>query len=218
MGIMKKHEHESGFFEENVLAAEAKRFPAYDKKRQYHHNNHYQTNGKPSLLRDPCKRFNMDTYQNKTIVIDSDDENDKDSSDELEVSSSRSHSKHAVPESDDALINIDDDDDDEEDYDPQSCANGNMTDSSEGNSNKSNNHVEDISDDDDDIVVQSTPRIEHRHANPAHANSDKSKAAASSNPQLQTEIEHASTIRAQGKSFLLLSLFCFQCIQSYVSQ
>lgn len=50
MGLIKKHEHESGFFEENSLNSDATN-RLNDKKRGQHSYHHYPTNGKSQLLR-----------------------------------------------------------------------------------------------------------------------------------------------------------------------
>lgn len=58
MGLIKKHDHESGFFEDNLLSSEARRQPEATRKYGQHY---HQTNGKHQMLRESAlSKFNAE--------------------------------------------------------------------------------------------------------------------------------------------------------------
>lgn len=262
MGLIKKHDHESGFFEDNVLSTDASARPN-DKKRGQNSYHQYQTNGKPQLLRGSAlnkygghpknvknrqssssssgsdyectqktskqplenqhlaskhhsskyyqSQNNKKSFQSGTIVIDSEDEAEKDSSDENnDRLNTRSNANEIAQESDETTINIDDEDEYSSNHANYS---GELNDSFDVAEGDNSNYIEAISEDDAESM-SSPPRKESKQIYGSDATpkktSEKSRTDSSAASQLALEIEEASTIRKQGKRFYYTFYTLFQ--------
>lgn len=242
MGLKKTHEHESGFFEENMLTTSESsknrfKLAAEESTRssqQIRESSRNQTN-----MIDSCNNVsekfeklissfsNYNTYEtNQTIVIDSDedDTNDDNRYSDRIVMSTVTNGHCSNPDHD--VVDVADDSD-EEIIESIQVRIG-------------DNHVDDSADDDVDVDCSSNKidkQQQHKNGHMSSQQSGQSKSSntssnnnkvqekskngdtdAKSSAQLMQEIEEASTIRPQGECnqidvYFFSPSVCFECRQ-----
>lgn len=175
MGVKKTHEHESGFFEDNILSVSDQsrnKFKAIDNMRR-HHPNQAESNSCSETSR--CKiKPATDSNENESanlIVIDSDDEETDDRKENGSVNGKSSHK-----------------DDDIEIVSPVSKPNDKRTEST----------------DDDVVEVPLDERNVNNNRNRAERPRNGERRTENAAAELMREIEAASTIRPQGKCCTLI--------------